>query len=174
MQLLIFIILLLPLTACKRKHVPIYQHSSQNRVFYTFKNTIISYREKTKLVFRLRAPLERKYLNQDIDYPYGIHVDVYQKGTLTTTIKADSARYDDAKDLYRAFKNVEVTNTIKKQALETDTITWQPKHFEIRSKGKVKITTTNEIIYGLGLTARQDFSSYRIHKPTGIIGIKSK
>ena len=162
------------IVACKRERVNVPQVSTESKILYNFKNTSIAYKEKTELVFRLKAPLERKYLNQNIDYPQGIEVDVYQKGRLTTTIEADSAHYDDEKSLYRAFKNVVVRNTVKKQSLETDTLAWEPKRFEIRSNGKVKITTTNEIIYGLGLTARQDFSSYRIHRPTGIIGISER
>lgn len=173
MRFLLLINFVLILAACERKHVAVQESLPKNRILYDFKNTVTSYKEDTKLIFRLEAASEQRYVNHNINYPAGIHVDVYQRERLTTTIDADSAYYDDSKRLYRAFKNVVVKNTIKRQSLETDTIIWEPNNFEIRSNGKVKITTLNEIIYGLGLTARQDFSSYRIHKPTGIIGISN-
>ena len=45
---------------------------------------------------------------------------------------------------------------------------------EIYTNENVKITTAKELIYGVGLRAKQDFTQYKIAKPTGVFSIDSE
>ena len=72
-----------------------------------------------------------------------------------------------------ARKNVEVINE-KGDKLNTEHLTYDMADGKLRSDEFVKITTADEIIYGTGLEANEDFSRYRIFNIKGIINLKNK
>ena len=56
----------------------------------------------------------------------------------------------------------------------TEHLIWDEVNHTIESDEYVKIRTGEEIIYGEGLEAKEDFSSYRIKKIKGTIVIKEE
>jgi lipopolysaccharide assembly outer membrane protein LptD (OstA) len=50
---------------------------------------------------------------------------------------------------------------------------WNQAEKKIYATGFVRITTPDEIIYGNGLEAKEDFSEYTIKKVTGTVKIKN-
>jgi len=61
----------------------------------------------------------------------------------------------------------------KGEILNTDELIWDENKKIIYSNSFVKITTADEIIYGNGMTANQNFTDYVIKNITGTIKVKS-
>jgi hypothetical protein len=69
-----------------------------------------------------------------------------------------------------ARKNVVVVNE-KGERLNTEHLIWDEKKEKLLSDDFVKITTKDEIFYGNGFEANQDFTKYRIYKLKGTISL---
>jgi len=69
--------------------------------------------------------------------------------------------------------NVVIIN-VKGEKMETEELVWKRKEKKIYSEKFVKITTADEIIYGNGMEANEDFSDYVIKDVKGIIKVDAK
>nr|MBP6335704.1 LPS export ABC transporter periplasmic protein LptC [Bacteroidia bacterium] len=78
-------------------------------------------------------------------------------------------RYEKEQKM-EARKNVVVVNERGEQ-LNTEHLVWDEKRQKLTSDQFVKITTKDEIIYGNGFEANQDFSKYKIFNIKGTISI---
>ena len=58
-------------------------------------------------------------------------------------------------------------NLEKKQQLNTEELFWTPATMKIFTEKFVTIKLENEVLYGTGLDATQDLSTYTIRKPQG-------
>ena len=67
-----------------------------------------------------------------------------------------------------------VVINVKGEKLNTEELIWKKKEEKVFSDKFVKITTPEEIIYGEGFEASQDFSDYTIKNITGIIQVKGE
>ena len=119
-------------------------------------HTLIS--DSAKLKYELTAPLEQQFENGDIIWPKGMKLTFYSADGKRSVINTLSARYgkqDKAKNLYIMRGDVRVFYDRNKQLIFTDTSMF------------VKVNTPTESLTGYGLTANQNFSRYRITRPTG-------
>ena len=91
-------------------------------------------------------------------------------GKKESELNADYAIVDDKKDLMLAQNNVVVRN-VDGDILETEKLNWNHDTEEIFTNEFVKITTKNEVIYGIGLESNQNFSKYSIRNIKGTIKI---
>ena len=71
-----------------------------------------------------------------------------------------------------ARKNVVVVNQ-KGDRLNTEHLIWDEKKQKLISDEFVKITTKDQIIYGDGFEANEDFTKYKIFKTRGTIPINT-
>ena len=161
-------------TACQDAEIPNKPESDTASVYtgpmLAFQNieTVYSQMGDAKLV--LRAPLQYREKNGDERFPEGVEIDIYDgAGRKKTRILADSGRYVSEQRLYVMMGNVSVSNLIEEQELKTPILFWDERYREIYTDTVVKITTEKEILNGIGLRAKQDFSQYKIIEPTGII-----
>lgn len=60
----------------------------------------------------------------------------------------------------------------KGEKLNTEKLIWDQNSGKVFTDEFVKITTANEVIYGNGFEADQNFNSYRIFNITGILSVK--
>jgi LPS export ABC transporter protein LptC len=67
-------------------------------------------------------------------------------------------------------KNVVVVNE-KGEQLNTEHLVWDQKQAKLLSDAFVKITTKDEIIFGTGLEANEDFTRYKIFNIKGTLSI---
>ncbi|GIV33922.1 MAG: hypothetical protein KatS3mg031_1457 [Chitinophagales bacterium] len=88
--------------------------------------------------------------------------------TLSSKMSAQYGIYYPDREEVFVRDNVVIVNT-KGEMLNTEELTWKRKEKKIYSDKFVRITTPQEIIYGTGFTANQDFSDYRINNITGVI-----
>jgi len=133
------------------------------------------YSEAAKLKVKLTTPKQLRYENDDRKYPEQVDVEFYAPtGDVMTTIRSDSGRYDKAKNLYTVMGNVVVVNKQKQEKLLTPELNWNPATKKVFTESRVTVISqlTGEKLYGLGLDANQDFTSYRIRKPTGVFNVE--
>ncbi len=107
--------------------------------------------------------------------PKGLQLFFYDNyPVIKSQLKAD---YGIGKDTVNSIarmevkRNVEVINE-KGDKLNTEHLIWDAQKKRIYTNEFVKITTKDEVIWGNGLDADEDFSHYEIKNVTGQINIK--
>ncbi len=125
-------------------------------------------------VVRVRVQAERQLEFQDgnSEFPDGIFIEFFDiNGEISSTLRADRGYFNQKEKLYTGRGDVEVMSYENGQKLNTEELHWKQDKAEIYTDKFVRIETADEILMGEGLTASQDFSNYRILKPTGELGI---
>lgn len=131
------------------------------------------YSDSAQLKIKLNSPLQQQFQNGDGVYPKGLNLTFLdENGKISTTLRANYGRYEKVTDSYLARGNVIVKNLAKNETLETEELRWSKQKRKITTDKFVKIRTADEILTGHGLEANQDFSRYRILKPSGIFSVK--
>ena len=104
----------------------------------------------------------------DREFPKGIYLEFYNEfGKLESTLRANHAYYFRKEDQWRGRGKVEVKNIEKNEQLNTEELFWKPDQETIFTDKFVTIRQQGDVIYGEGLTAKQDMSDYSIKKPVG-------
>lgn len=133
----------------------------------------INHTESGIIKMKMKAPAYQLFLNNDEAFPAGINLEFYdEEGNLSSTLHANEAFYDKAKDEWQGKGNVELKNIQKNEQLNTEELFWKPREEKIYTDKFVTIRQQNDVIYGEGLDAKQDLSDYRIHKVSGTLEIK--
>jgi lipopolysaccharide export system protein LptC len=60
-----------------------------------------------------------------------------------------------------------VFTNVRGERLETEKLVWEQDSARVHTDRPVKITRANDILYGQGLDASEDFSRYTIRRVTG-------
>lgn len=117
---------------------------------------------------KLETPLLQEFTNGDREFPEGLYIEFYdEEGILTNTLKANEAKYFKEEDHWRGRGDVVIRNVANEQQLNTEELFWKPSEERFYSDKFVKITLPDQVLYGKGLEAKQDFSEYTILKPEG-------
>jgi LPS export ABC transporter protein LptC len=163
--------ILILLTACTTKQAsdPVEYHGPLREA----SNVDMLYAEKDRIKTKLIAKRILEFKNGDQEFPEGLYLEFYDaNGNLTSTLKANHAYRFKKDNLWRGRGKVEVKNLEKKQELNTEELFWNPMSKKIYTDKFVTIRLESEVIYGTGLDALQDLSSYTIRKPEGDFEIK--
>lgn len=133
----------------------------------------LDYSENDMVTVKMRAEAVFEFQNGDREFPKGLYLEFYDEfGKLSSTLRADHAFYVKEEDRWRARGKVEVINKLKNEQLNTEELFWEPAKEKIYTDSFVTIRQQNDVLYGQGLEAKQDMSSYTIKKPQGEIEIK--
>ena len=100
-------------------------------------------------------------------------MNIYSKESkaVIATFKASYVQRFNDENYYKATGNVILYNIDSGDELRTEELFWYPNDEKFLSEKFVTIKTGNEIHSGEGMISNQDFSSYEIMKPSGIIDI---
>ncbi len=116
----------------------------------------------------LKAPKEYKYTSGDLEFPEGLNmIFINATGDTTATLRGDQGNYTRKDNLYKVWGDVHLVSFESNEELTTEELFWNPKEETIYTDKFVNIRTDTEILQGEGLTAAQDFSTYKILKITG-------
>jgi LPS export ABC transporter protein LptC len=140
------------------------------------KNMTILYSDSGAVKMQIKAPVLNRYETENpyTEMPKGVEELFYDSSMhITSKLKAEYAIRYDRELRMEARKNVVVVNS-KGEQLNTEHLVWDERKQKLKSDEFVKITTLDEIIYGNGFEANQDFSQYRIFNIKGIISIQSE
>jgi LPS export ABC transporter protein LptC len=121
----------------------------------------------------IAAELRKMVSPQPItELPKGIRIEFYDNFlNVESELKANYAIHYENERRWEARKDVVVVNS-KGERLNTEKLIWDERKEKLSSDQHVKISTAEEIIYGNGFEANQDFSSYKIFNVTGRITVK--
>lgn len=138
-------------------------------------NVELFYSEDQRVKVKMKSPLVYEFQTGDREFPKGLYIEFFDEaGKLASTLKTDHAYYFKSENKWRARGHVEVVNLEKNEQLNTEELYWKPAEEFIFTDNFVTIRQQNDVIYGQGLEARQDMSSYSIKKPQGEIEIKEE
>ncbi len=131
------------------------------------------YTEKDIIKLKMKAKKYNELQNGDREFPEGIYIEFFDAtGKLTSTLVANQAYFFKQESKWRGRGKVEVKNIEKNEQLNTEELFWKPDTKKIFTDKFVTIKLQTEILYGTGLDATQDLSSYTITNPEGIFDVK--
>ncbi len=137
-------------------------------------NAEIVYSDSARVKVKMTAPQLDRYSGDDpyIELPKGMLLWFFDDSMkVKTKLSADYAIRHENKKIMEARKHVVVVNE-RGEKLETEHLTWDEKEQKIRTKDFVKITTATDVLMGDGLESNQDFTEYKILKPSGTFSQK--
>ncbi len=128
------------------------------------------YSDSARAVVRMVTAKQLTLFNEDRLYPKVVNLYFYDKlGNTTTHIRGDSAHFDRVKNYYKLMGNVVINNPIKGETLRTSEFIWLPDQKKIYTEKPVQIRTKQEVFYGIGMDAAQDFSTYSLRQVTNSV-----
>lgn len=130
----------------------------------------VLFTDSARVTMRMTAKIQTILQNDDQEYQKGLFVTFFDENQKKeSTIKADYAYFFKAKNEWKVTGNVEVLNIEKQQKLETQEMYWYPDKGDILvlEKDSVRITEPDQILWGNGLQAKDDFSTYKIKNVRG-------
>ncbi len=140
------------------------------------KNIKIIFSDSAKVEVELTAPVMNHYLSENpyMEMPKGFRAIFYDESLQEKSrVTADyGIRYEHDLKM-EARKNVVVINE-KGEQLNTEHLIWDERREKLLSDEFVKITRKDEIIYGTGFEANQDFSKYKIFNIKGTISVNKE
>jgi LPS export ABC transporter protein LptC len=136
-------------------------------------NDVTSYMsQQGKVKAKLRAPYMLRYQADSpyVEFPSTMHVDFYNDSTkIESTVDALYARYREYENKVLLRDSVVVINIEKGDTLKTNELWWDQGTEEFFTDKPVRIYQKDKTIFGRGLKAKQDFSSYDIFNITGTV-----
>lgn len=165
------------ITACENDEKQVEQITQKkNFPVETASNIEVLYSDSAIVKVKLTAPEMKRFtgIKPYIEMPKGINLTFYNDSLhVVSTLRANYAISREQEDIMEARNNVEVVNE-KNEKLNSEHLIWNKRTHKIYSDVFAKITTSNEIIYGNGFEANEDFSKYKINQVTGIFTFKKK
>jgi len=132
------------------------------------------YTDSGKIQIKLLAPKLKRFSNVEepyIEFPAGIEVIFFdKKQEPESQLTAKYAIYSETNELWEARDSVIAINNLG-DTLNTELLFWDEKKELIYTNKFVKITTENEVIWGEGLEANQEFTDWKIKNVKGTIYI---
>jgi LPS export ABC transporter protein LptC len=123
---------------------------------------------------RLKAKKQVALQNGNREFPEGVLVEFYNDKKVTSTLTSNFARYYKETNKYMVSGNVIIKNLEEGKTMNTEELFWLPleERIYVEKDKQVIITTQTDVLYGKGLEAKEDFSSYKILHPTGTSTLK--
>jgi LPS export ABC transporter protein LptC len=143
------------------------------------KNVEIMYSDSARVRAKLTAPELNRYSGKKayMELPKGLEVLFFnEKRKQQTKLTANyGIGFDNGSQMSKMeVKNKVVVINEKGDKLETEHLIWDAAKKEIYTDEFVKISTKDEVIWGDGLKANQDFSEYEITHVKGQIALKDE
>ena len=136
----------------------------------TIVNLETIYTDSAKIQLIVKSKLVETYNQEEdsyLEFPKGLEVFFYDKNEMVESqLSAKYAIYHKADQLWEAKDSVVVINA-NDEILNTEQLFWDENKKLIYTSKFVSITTTNEIIYGEGMEANENFTNWKIMKPRG-------
>ncbi len=121
------------------------------------------YSENERVKVKMMADLVYEFKNGDREFPRGIYLEFYDGfGKLESTLRANHAYFFKGENQWRGQGKVEVKNIEKNEQLTTEELFWRPAEERIFTDKFVTIKQQEDVVYGTGLEAKQDMSTYKI------------
>ena len=164
--------------SCKQELGQAKDISLEDTPMQTVQNMFVVQSKNGIIQMRAEGEVMEKYEKDSLSYelfPQGFSVYGYtDDGLLETKIVADNAihrLYNDGRESWEAYGNVVVTNLIKQEVLETDTLYWDQKNEKIYTHCYVKMYSPSGFVQGFGMESDQRARNNIIFNPFNSYGI---
>jgi LPS export ABC transporter protein LptC len=137
-------------------------------------NVEILYSDSAHLTIKIQAPKLDSYVGRKKyqEFVEGMKLILYNNlGEPDTQIKANYAIKFEDDERMEVMNDVVVVNRYGEK-LNTEYLIWDAKSHRIFTDEFVKITTKEEVIFGDGLEANEDFTKYKILNIKGTVSLK--
>jgi len=174
---IVFFILIASLASCTNDYGEVKEITKEYLNIERGNDVEILFTEDALPTIKIEAPTAVRYSTDPPEMPYtefpdGLKLYVYDSnGELDSELKANQGRMTDNSDDLEVNGDVSIINQ-KGEQLNTESLTWNKTDKKIRSDGFVKIFTDDEIIYGTGFEADENFTNYVIYNISGVVKIK--
>ncbi|QOR76601.1 MAG: LPS export ABC transporter periplasmic protein LptC [Thermoflavifilum sp.] len=117
---------------------------------------------------RVRAEIQAPYLKHyQTDTPRVVMYGGLQAHFFNDSLQVESTLTAEKGVLYEENNRIAVEHhvvvmNVKGERLECDSLYWDPSRQIFVAPGRVKITTASQLIYGKGLEASADFTTYKV------------
>ena len=142
-----------------------------NGPFEIVNDLVVKYSEQGNMKVYVKTPKSLTYQNETRVFPDSVNISFFDSlGTVVTTLRSDSGRYDRNADVYIVMGNVRVVKSETKEILTTSELRWSPGTRKVSTDKalSVKNIRTSEITNAIGMDAEQDFSRIKFRKATGV------
>ncbi len=162
-------------TSCKNDLTEVEALNEQLQVdVETAKDVEILYSDSAQVRVRITGPTMLYHLDRaepEQEFPDGVNVEFFgPEGEVTSQLTAQyGLRRQNKKEV--VVRDSVVWKSVEGDTLETEELFWDERREKIYSKKFVVITRPDEIIYGHGFEADQDFSYSRINAIEGRIKV---
>lgn len=134
--------------------------------------------EYGKIVISITSPTITKQTKdgeEQMEFPKGITVVQYSNYPDTASyISANYAINYSDKNLWEARGNVVAKNIKNHETLNTEYLVWDQSKGLIYSDKKVQVRTPDDVIFGEGFRADDQFGDWQVDKVTGVISFDSE
>jgi len=138
-------------------------------------HAITFYSDSARVTMRMEAPRQLEFGTGDREFPEGLFLEFFNsEGNPTSTLKADYCYYTKKDDLYKATGNVVVQDVETNDRLNTEELYWNKKKEMVFTEKFVRIEQNGDLITGIGLEAKQDFSYYKILEVQGTLPLNNQ
>ena len=140
--------------------------------FRVLTNAVVEHSDSAVIIGKLITPILNEFKTGDRELPKGGFLEFFDRnGVMTSTLRSDYAYFTQKDQVWRVEGNVVLRNLESNETLNTEQLYWNPITGDVYSDKFVRIEREDEILTGVGLTAKQDFSSYTIKNPRGIFNL---
>lgn len=164
-------------TGCKDEVSGVVKHATDPEKVPTMKSvdvqTIISDNGHTR--YRITTPLWCMY--EEAREPHWVFPDGVTAEEMdslyrvVTTIKCDSAYYDEQKQLWDLHGNVRITASSGQDNILTDQLYWDQMSHRLYSDAFIHVEKGGRVIEGYGYESNEQFSTYTLRKVEAIFPI---
>ena len=171
-SILIMLVVIVGETSCERRKELLNQEIYDGPIMEMANiNTMMT--DSGKLILRLKAPDQLQFQNGNKSWPTGLILEYYSSPEKPVfTFRSNLADFNAKGNLYKGEGNVIVKNLETGDELNTELLFWSPGEEKFYTDNFVTIISEGEVHTGKGLSANQDFSSYKILEPAGTIQIE--
>ena len=171
-SILIMLVVIVGETSCERRKELLNQEIYNGPIMEMANiNTMMT--DSGKLILRLKAPDQLQFQNGNKSWPTGLILEYYSSPEKPVfTFRSNLADFNAKGNLYKGEGNVIVKNLETGDELNTELLFWSPGDEKFYTDNFVTIISEGEVHTGKGLSANQDFSSYKILEPAGTIQIE--
>lgn len=133
-------------------------------------NVDVLYTDSAKVKFKMQAAKQIKLQNEDEDFPNGIYLEFFDDEEIKeSTLISKYAHFDKQENRWFVKGDVVLNNFARNRILRSEELYWSSEKGEVWCDTTVRVIveTPDQVLYGKGLKAKDDFSDYEIYKPTG-------
>lgn len=128
-----------------------------------------TFTDSAHVQFYMKTPQQVRFQSENEEFPKGLYLEFFnEKYQKETILSARYGYFTKKENKWFVKDSVVVINLLDDRKLETEELYWEPGKKRVYNDKFVKITTGNQLLYGTGLEAKDDFSDYEILNPHGV------